>query len=107
MVDGTPVQVTADMLDATSYDMATAGNYTVKGSYQGFEFEFAVTVQAVVVSSIQLETAPTTSTYGHRDNLTTLDVTGGKVKVNYNNGTFEELAKQVEIIIEKSEVNSL
>ena len=88
LVDETPVAVTVDMLDSTSYNMATAGTYTVTGSYNGYAFSFEITVQNLVATSIELATAPTTSVYGHRDSLSTLDVTGGKIKVNYSNGTF-------------------
>ena len=45
LVDGTPVAVTSDMLDSTSYNMAVAGNYTVTGSYQGYAFSFDITVE--------------------------------------------------------------
>ena len=88
LVDETPVAVTVDMLDSASYNMAQAGTYTVTGSYNGYAFSFEITVQNLVATSIELATAPTTSVYGHRDSLSTLDVTGGKIKVNYDNGTF-------------------
>ena len=83
------VDVTADMIDATSYDMTTAGNYTVKGNYNGYQFSFDIVVSNKIVTSIAVETNPTKTTYTHRDNLSTLDLTGGKVRVNYSTGESE------------------
>ena len=46
------VDLTADMLDSTSYNMAVSGTYNVKGSYQDFDFSFAITVQALYMVMI-------------------------------------------------------
>lgn len=45
------VQLTTSMLDASSYNMAVAGNYTVKGSYNDFEFTFNITVSELPSST--------------------------------------------------------
>jgi len=82
--------VTLEMLDASTIPTFTqVGTFTVKGSYQGYEFSFEVVISDKMVDSIAVETAPTKSTYTHRDSLTTLDLTGGKLRVNYSDGTHE------------------
>ena len=84
------VDVTADMLDATTIpDFTTAGNFTVKGSYQGYEFSFDVAVSSKEVVSIAVEAAPTKTTYTHRQGLKDIDLTGGKIRVNYSDETYE------------------
>ena len=85
------IPVTVDMLDATSYDLTTAGTYTVKGSYEGFEFSFDISVSDRVVTGIQVINQPTKTTYTHRDGLSTLDLTGGKVRVTYSTGEYEDV----------------
>ena len=84
------IPVTVDMLDATSYNMAQAGTYTVTGSYDGFAFSFEIQVTAQAIASIAMASNPTKTTYTHRDGLATLDLTGGKVRVNYSDGTYED-----------------
>ena len=82
--------VTLEMLDASTIPTFTqVGTFTVKGSYQGYEFSFEVVISDKMVDSIAVETAPTKSTYTHRDSLLTLDLTGGTIRVNYNDGTHE------------------
>lgn len=55
------IAVTADMLDETTLpDMNTAGEYTVKGTYEGFEFEFTVNVIDESAQSISLNGSPRT-----------------------------------------------
>ncbi|MBO5867181.1 MAG: hypothetical protein J6Q55_03945, partial [Clostridia bacterium] len=84
------IPVTMDMLDATSFDMATAGTQTVRGSYQGYDFSFDILIFAKEVTGIEIVSQPTKTTYTHRDGLATLDLTGGKVRVNYSDATYED-----------------
>ena len=70
------VQLTTSMLDATSYNMAVAGDYTVKGSYNDFEFTFNITVNALPTSYGFV--APGQTTYYVGDSL---NLAGGKVTV--------------------------
>jgi len=84
------VDVTMDMLDASTIPTFTAaGNFTVKGTYQGYEFSFDVAVTDKAVASIAVETAPTKATYTHRQGLKDVDLTGGTLRVNYSDGTHE------------------
>ena len=86
------IEVTMDMLDTTTIpDFKTEGSFTVKGSYEGFEFEFVVTVESKKVSGIIVETMPSKLVYGHRDSLETLDLTGGELLLEYSNGTYETI----------------
>ena len=83
------IAVTADMLDATTLpDFTTAGTYTVKGSYEGFAFQFDVQVKDIQVKSIAIDTQPSKLVYTHRDNFETLDLTGGKLQVTYTDDSF-------------------
>ena len=89
------VDVTMDMLDASTIPaFDTAGTYTVKGNYNGYQFSFDIVVSDKIVTSIAVESNPTKTTYTHRDNLSTLDLTGGKVRVNYSTGESEVLDLQ-------------
>lgn len=82
--------VTVDMLDATTIpDFTTAGTYTIKGSYNGYEFSFDIVVADKIVSSVTIESMPTKSTYTHRQGLEDLDLTGGKLRVTYSNDEYE------------------
>ena len=81
------------MLDATTLpNMAVAGTYTVKGSYEGFAFQFDVIVEDLRATSIEVLSLPNTVVYGHRATPADFDLTGGKIKVNYSDGSFEEVA---------------
>lgn len=88
--DDEVIEVTVDMLDATTLpNFAQAGTYTVKGSYEGFDFQFDVVVQDISISSISIHTMPTKTEYTHRDGLATLDLTGGKLLVTYTDSSTE------------------
>jgi len=81
------VAITADMLDATSYDMQTAGTYTVKGSYLGYSFSFEVVVAEDV--PVVTATAPTVVNYVAGDKLA-LD--GATVTLTYKNKPAQAVA---------------
>lgn len=99
------VEVTMDMLDATTFpNMEVAGSYPVKGSYNGYEFTFTVVVEDKVATAIEIETMPDKTSYNHRMTLDDLDVTGGKLRVDYNNGTHEIIDITKEMISADSEI---
>lgn len=84
------IEVTMDMIDQTTIpDFKTEGTFTVKGSYEGFNFEFEVVVESKKVSAISIDTAPSKLIYGHRDSLSTIYLTDGKILVEYSNGTYD------------------
>ena len=74
------VQLTTAMLDAASYDMTKAGSYTVTGSYQGFDFSFKITVNALPASTAFVSPAQTTYYAGDTLNLAGASVTVGTTK---------------------------
>lgn len=95
------VSITLDMLDAATLpDMNSAGEYTVKGQYNGFNFEFKVVVEAKEVSSIEIDTLPDLTEYNQRCSLKTIDLTGGKIKVNYTNNTSEIIDMTIDMLSE-------
>ena len=67
-------------------------SFTVKGTYEGFNFEFEVVVESKKVTGISIDTMPTKLTYGHRDSLETIDLTDGKILVEYSNNTYDVVA---------------
>ncbi len=84
------VAVTTQMLDASTLpNTSVAGIYTVKGTYEGCDFSFIVEVMEKVIGSISVATMPNVTTYTHRDTPATFDLVGGKISVNYTNGTNE------------------
>ena len=84
--ENTVVPLTIDMLDASTVpDMSKGGNFTVKGSYNEFEFSFEIVVvpQSAELYGIELAVAPQVTTYSHRDGIDTIDLTGGRLKLVY------------------------
>ena len=82
------IVVTADMLDTTTLpDFTTAGTYTVKGSYEGFEFSFDVIVKDITVTNVAIGKMPNKTTYNYNQGLEDLDLTGGTILVTYNDGS--------------------
>ncbi|MBO5866460.1 MAG: bacterial Ig-like domain-containing protein, partial [Clostridia bacterium] len=77
-VGGTKYDITADMLDAASYDMATAGNYTVTGTCHGVEFSFAITVQALPSTTAFVSPAKKVYSIGER----VLNLTGSTITID-------------------------
>ena len=87
------IEVTMDMIDLTTIpDFKTEGTFTVKGSYEGFNFEFEVVIESKKVSAISIDTAPSKLVYGHRDSLSTIDLTDGTILVEYSDGTYDVVA---------------
>ena len=87
------IEVTMDMIDPNTIpDFKTEGTFTVKGTYEGFNFEFEVVVESKKVTGISIDTMPTKLTYGHRDSLETIDLTDGKILVEYSNNTYDVIS---------------
>ncbi len=90
IADSQTIPVTVDMLDANTIPtFTTAGTFTVTGSYEGFTFSFEVQISSRAVAGIVMEANPNKTTYTHRDGLATLDLTGGKIRINYTDGEYE------------------
>ena len=84
------VDVTLDMLDASTIPtFATAGTFTVKGSYNGYEFSFDVVVADKIIKSVTIEQMPSKATYNHRQGISDVDLAGGKLRVTYSNDEYE------------------
>ena len=79
-------------LKFSGYDMSKAGDQTVIVSYTEGSITksdtFDIKVEAVVVTSIEITSNPTKTTYFVGD---TFSSQGLKIKANYNNGTSEEV----------------
>ena len=73
------VTVTSDMLVSTSVpDFTTAGTFTVKGTHEGYDFEFTITVEQPHVPTYSF-VAPTKTNYLVGE---TLDLAGAQVLVD-------------------------
>ena len=84
--DGSSASVTGYTI--TGYT-STPGTKTVTVSYQGKTTSFAVNVTAKSVTSITMKSNPKKTEYLTGESL---DLTGAKITVKYNNGTSEEIA---------------
>ena len=85
IVGDTYVDVTADMI-TTAPDMTTTGEKTVTGTYNGYNFSFTINVVEDALQTITINQMPTKTTYTHRQGVTDIDVTGGKIDLNYASG---------------------
>ncbi len=55
----TQADITTEMLDpATIPDMTTSGQFTIRGTYEGYNFSFTITVNSGAPDSIALDAAP-------------------------------------------------
>ena len=82
------IPITADMI--SGFDNTKVGKQTVTVTYEGFKTTFEVTVTAKTLLSVALTATPEKLTYLEAKD--TLDVTGGKLTLYYNNDTTEEVA---------------
>ena len=89
------IEVTASMMTIPVLD--TAGNFEIKGVYEGFEFSYEITVFDAQVESIELYSNATKSTYTHRDTFESIDLTGAQLKVEFDNETIDyvDITKQM------------
>ena len=84
--------ITPDMLDeSTIPDFSKSGNYVIKGSYLGQEFEFEIEIIEAVITSIEVLQNPNITTYSHRATYEDLDLNGGIIKVYYSDGSTDQL----------------
>lgn len=90
LVADTYVDLTADMLTSTP-DMTQLGTHTVVGKYNNYEFSFDVTVVEDAIQTVSINTMPNATTYGHRDRVGNVDVTGGKIDLHYASGKVETI----------------
>ncbi len=83
------IDVTPEMLEAIP-DMTTAGTKTIQVKYQNWEYvndlTFDITVKVPGVSNVEMTSAPDKKEYDEGD---TFDVTGGKIKITYEDESFE------------------
>ncbi|MFI3228899.1 MAG: bacterial Ig-like domain-containing protein [Bacillota bacterium] len=89
-VDGTTenVALTADM--CSGYDIYTMGEQTVTAILTGYSVvgtsTFTINVDNKSITSIEVNTVPTKSIYYLGDTTDLLDLTGGVIRINYDNG---------------------
>ena len=81
------VDLTADMV--TGFDNSVLGKNTLTVTYAGKTATFDVQIEPKSLSSISLTNLPTKLTY--LEGKDTLDLSGGKVTLYYNDGTEEEI----------------
>ena len=81
--------------EISGYD-SLPGIKTITVTYNGKTATFEVTVQAKSLESIKVTTPPDKTEY--LEGKDELDVTGGKLTLNYNNGTSEELELTAEMV---------
>ena len=79
------VPLTVEMV--SGFDNSQVGTQTLTVTYGGKTTVFWVTIEEKSVASIEMETLPYQLTY--LEGKSSLDLTGGQVKVFYNNGTSE------------------
>lgn len=80
------VDLTTDM--CSGYDMNKVGQQDVKVSYNGKTTTFQITVNEKTVSNLVLSSAPSVTEYIEGK---TLNTSGGKLDVAYDNGTSEQV----------------
>ncbi len=88
------VNLTEDMV--TGFDNTKVGTQTLTVTYQGKTTTFDVEVGAKSIDRIEVTKLPTKLQY--IEGLGTLDVTGGKLTVHYNNGTSDEIALSKDMV---------
>ena len=67
------------------YDNSKVGTNTIVVEYEGYTTTFEITILSKQITSILLSMLPTKLQY--IQNVETLDLTGGKIRVEYNDGT--------------------
>lgn len=84
--DGSTFKLYSDSSDITveNFDNSSLGTNTLKVKYKNLETTFAVNIIPRAITSISIETYPTKLNY--RQNIDSLNLTGGKLKLNYNDG---------------------
>ena len=88
------INITNDMV--SGFDNSKLGNQTLTVTYGGKTTTYTIQVNAKQISKIEMETVPTKTTY--IQSYEKLDVTGGKIKVIYND-TSTEMIKLIENMV--------
>lgn len=89
------VAVTPGMLDATTLpNMNQSGEYTVKGSYNGFEFSFVITVTDKTLTSVTLVGELAKTEYHYRDTIEDVkkELTKLLLGIHYSDGSEKTIA---------------
>ena len=83
----TEISMTASGVTVEGFDNSTVGTKTLTVKYEGKEATFKVVVVNKSLSSIEVSQMPTKTTY--IKGAESLNLTGGKLKLNYNDNTNE------------------
>ena len=83
----TEISMTASGVTVEGFDNSTVGTKTLTVKYEGKEATFKVVVVNKSLSSIEVSQMPTKTTY--IKGTENLNLTGGKLKLNYNDNTNE------------------
>ncbi len=89
------IDMTKEMV--SGFDNTTLGPQTLTVTYEGNTAIFEVTIIEKELVSIEIAQQPNKTTY--IQNYEDLDVTGGKIRLTYNDGTTEEIDMAKEMII--------
>lgn len=82
--DGTSKPLKASDYTITGYDNTSTGKKTLTVSYRGFSDTLTVTVSKKVMTGIRIQSLPGRVVFGLGEEL---DLTGGRIAAEYNNGT--------------------
>lgn len=82
--DGTSEPLKASDYTITGYDNTSTGKKTLTVSYRGFSDTLTVTVSQKVMTGIRIQSLPNRVVFGLGEEL---DLTGGRIAAEYNNGT--------------------
>lgn len=87
------VELTSVMV--AGYNALVTGEQLLTVYYDGYELTYRVTVNAKSISVIEILALPTKLTYSIGEELY---VAGGKLKVSYNNGSYDEIALRANMV---------
>ena len=83
------IDMTSSKVTSSKFDNTKVGKQTITLTYEGKTTTFDVDVIAKTVTSITVKSKPTKIKY--IQNYESLDLTGGKITVTYNNNTSEDI----------------
>ena len=88
------IDMTEDMV--SGFDNATLGSQTLTVTYEGETATFEITIEEKALEKIEIIAEPNKKTY--IQNYEELDVTGGKIRLIYNDKTTEEIDMTKEMV---------
>ena len=94
--DGTTEEIDMTKEMASGFDNTIVGPQTLTVTYEGKTVTFEVTIVAKELVSIEIAQQPNKTTY--IQNYEELDVTGGKIRLTYNDETTEEIEMTPEMV---------